>query len=500
MNKKISYIRELLVSNRLMIISFISGACVLIFELTATRISAPYLGTTIYVWTSIIGVILAALAAGYAYGGYLADKRKNINDLVFLLCLSAFVILIIIFAKDYIINFITDSFAVLQLQAFIASLLLFGPPTFILGVIAPYLAKLNISSTTTSGKNVAQISAAGTLGSLFGTFFTGYILFGYLGVDQILSIICLLLVIVSMLINIHPLLFVRVGIVLLALINFTTFKVPMSVIGLDAARVTDLSTKYNRALVLDSQRQGKTVRALQTDNAGWQSAILVEKPDELILPYIKALADISGLAKSGEFLHIGGGAFTLPQHLANNKPGSQIDVIEIDDKLESISSQYFKFNKPPNLKIYNLDGRQFLNSNEKKYDLVVIDAFNSLVPPFQLLTKESVQKINYSLKSDGLVAVNLIGSLNGKNSLLPSAAYTTHKEIFDNVLLIQVNPSLHPERTQNIILIASHSSLEDRLKTSSPATAKMLDAIFPAKNGMVLTDDYAPVERLGANL
>lgn len=163
-------IRSLVQKYQFEIISFFVGATVMTLELTASRIVAPYIGLNIYVWTSIIGVILASLAIGYLLGGRLADKRKKSLDIVYLLLCSAILIGALNSIKDSILKSISNLNISLQLQALLASSFLFVAPTVLLGSISPYLARLKIHKVVNSGTQLSRISAAGTIGSLFGTF------------------------------------------------------------------------------------------------------------------------------------------------------------------------------------------------------------------------------------------------------------------------------------------------------------------------------------------
>ncbi len=156
--------------HRYIIVNFIVGAVELTLELTATRIAAPYIGLTIYVWTSVIGVILASLALGYLLGGKLADKNKRSADVAYLLLGAAISIGFINGIKDPLLAVLSRQAIPLQFNALLASCLLFAVRRFFWAACPPYLARLSISSVRTSGTQVSRINAAGTFGALFGTF------------------------------------------------------------------------------------------------------------------------------------------------------------------------------------------------------------------------------------------------------------------------------------------------------------------------------------------
>jgi predicted membrane-bound spermidine synthase len=182
-------------------VNFVTGGVILTFELVASRIITPYIGGTIYTWTSIIGVILAALATGYWYGGKLADERHKKSDIVLLLIAAAFLILVVNLFKDKVLTIISGINWPLQWQAFIAGVILFAAPTAVLGAISPYLTRLSITDIKTSGQRVARMNTWGTIGSLCGTFLTGYVTFGYMGTKMVIFSLTIALLLVSFVIS-----------------------------------------------------------------------------------------------------------------------------------------------------------------------------------------------------------------------------------------------------------------------------------------------------------
>ena len=428
-------------------VNFVAGAVVLTFELVATRVAAPYIGTTIYTWTSIIGVILAALAAGYWYGGYLADKRKRAEDVILLLMIAAGLIFIINLIKDWLLYQISQTDLPLQIQAFGASLLLFAPPAVALGAVSPYLARLSLTGLGTSGRHIARISAAGTIGSLVGTFLTGYLLFGFIGTRNILSVLVLFLVLGSFLLTSR---FILIPRILLGSAAFLSLVISpnLHLTGV----VSDIDTHYQRLAVRDTFFHGRPVRILQTDALAWQSGIYRDGDDGLAFPYIRAFSYLAASAQpTDDYLAIGGGAFTLPQYLAEKYPRSNVDVVEIDDRLKQVSSSYFNFKPLDNLHIIEADGRQFLNNNKKVYDLIFVDTFDSITPPFQMLTKEAVGRIGNSLKPEGVVAVNVVSAYQGPKAEFIEAVYKTYLSSFKSVLVFPVY-NADAYRRQNLLL------------------------------------------------
>ncbi len=490
-------LRDKLGNYSLEFVNFTVGAVVLTFELVAARIVTPYIGNTIYTWTSIIGVILAALAAGYWLGGWLADHRKQTDDVVKLLTLAAACILIMAVLKDGILSTISGNSLPLQLQALLAGLVLFAIPTLLLGAASPYLARLSITDIKTSGQRLARMSAAGTAGSLLGTFLTGYVLFGYLGTHVIICLLILTLIAISFVLPGRLLLVQRSLIALAAaLLSFTSL--PVNAAGL----VRDADTAYSRVLIRNVQITGGPARILQIDNQGLESGEYLDGSNRLAFGYNRAFAFLSGLnARAEDCLIIGGGAFSLPSYFSRTQPGTRIDVVELDGKLQNLSSEYFGFKKPDGMQIYTQDGRAFLNRNNRRYDAIYNDAFTSVIPPFQLLTKEATLRLKASLKAGGFVAMNIISPLDSEPFL---STAKTIRSVFPFAVAFPVNPSLRREANQNIILVASNDKIQSSQLEALAQTAEehdfALNSFTPdLKSGIVMTDNYAPVERLVSN-
>lgn len=487
------------INHRLEVVNFFVGAVVLTFELTAVRIAAPYIGMTIYVWTSIIGTILAALAIGYTLGGYLADKRKNYQDIVLLLLLAAILIFIINLIKDWFLYEIGHVSWPLQWQAFVASVVLFAPPTIVLGSISPYLARLAITDVRTSGRRLSRINAAGTVGSLVGTFVTGYFLFGFIGTKDILDVLALCLIVVSFLILPRFLLPTK----LLVVAGFILFLFLPPKIHL-AGVFRDIDTNYSRIIVREFSLEKRPVLIMQTDSSLWQSGIYLGGDKGLVFPYAKAFAYAAKqLNNPRSFLVMGGGAFTFPTYLAQTYPAAHIDTVEIDGQLESISQQYFGYKNQANLNVIRADGRQYLNYNSGQYDAIFMDVFVSYIPPFQLLTKEAAVQYNKALNSKGLLAINIVSPVQGPGKTFIVSVVNTYQQVFKNVEVYRVSPDTSPAVKQNLIILASQNAINiGNITFNSPDEAQLFSHRVQLNNGTgrVLTDDFAPVERLADSI
>jgi hypothetical protein len=163
------------------LIAVLNGAIIMVLEIVGARIIAPHFGSSVYVWTAVIGVILGVLSAGYWYGGRLADRHASDRGLSLILGLAALVLLVSLLTRELSLGLAETLGGDIRLQALVAALLIFAPANFLMGTVSPYLAKLRITELSTAGSSVGGLYAAGTAGSIVGTFAAGYWLISVMG-------------------------------------------------------------------------------------------------------------------------------------------------------------------------------------------------------------------------------------------------------------------------------------------------------------------------------
>ena len=475
---------------------FVSGAIVMIYEIIGSRILAPYIGTSTYVWTSLIGVILGSLSLGYWLGGKMADRRPSSKVLASVLFIASLLVTITLLLQE-IFLFVLATFSMrLEFKAVIAALVLFAPASVLFGFVTPYAIRLKMESVENAGKTVGRLYALSTVGSILGTFVAGFVLLPFVGSVRTLYLIIAVLFALSVLLVPFKLNAKSVAVLLLFLLGIGANEfIRYSLLKYYSLR--DFDTQYSRIRVWDSNNtpNRRPVRVLSTDPFSTQSSMYLDGDDmaSRYLAYYHLLRHFK--PDFQKTLNIGGAGYSFPKDYVKKYPGKEIDVVELDPQVTQIARDYFRLKEDENLRSFNEDGRTFLNQNQEKYDAIVMDAFGSLFSvPFQLTTIEAVRKINSSLSDDGVVLVNLISAIEGDNSYFLQAEYKTYTEVFPNVALFRLAPG--GTGTQNLILVASKAP-KMSFETQDAELAPLLKNRYTesiAMNVPVLTDDLAPVE------
>jgi spermidine synthase len=490
--KKIKFILEITV--------FVCGAVVMIYEIVGSRLLAPYIGTSTYVWTSLIGVILAALSLGYWLGGKIADKKPDIKILASVIFLAGGAIGVTIFFKDAILSFIGISPLILEIKSVLAALLLFAPASVLLGFVTPYAVKLKMSDLADAGKTVGRLYALSTVGSILGTFLAGFFLIPFVGATRTLYVIAAALILLSILLA--PFALTRTNLTLLVLFVFGIAVNEFKNYYLAATQdFHEIDTEYNTARIITTadEKSGKKIRNLTIDPSVTQSRMYLDS-DELVSEYAKYYHLIRHFKPDFQnVLMIGGAGYSYPKEYLKTYPNAEIDVVEIDPQMTEIAKKYFRLTENPRLNIIHEDGRIFLNRAESnKYDAVLMDAFGSLFSvPFQLTTIESVKQISRVLKTDGAVIFNIGGALTGSSSRFLQAEYATYKKVFPQVFIFKVNPEKPDSEVQNLIMLASKSETPLSFATGDSEISRLLAHLYDKEisaDQPVLTDELAPVE------
>ena len=468
---------------RLELAAFVSGFGLMAYELAAARILAPTIGSSTYVWTSVIGVIIAALSIGYYVGGMVADKRGYRHDISILLLLITLMVTVTLLLYPAVLDMIASWSQVdVRLQAISAATLLFAPASFLLGMLSPYLVKLNVQSLASSGRSVASLSALNSIGVIVGTFATGFILFGYIGSRETIALVAVLLLMTSWLFGGRYRVKSRiiVSIVLAALILTPLAPAPKNSAIMDSKPVS-IDTASAHYTISDFFYGIDFVRGLQTGPGGIQSAVSLSGSSRPVFWYTNELAALTLKQSPQKVLVLGGGTFTLPRYLADKLPNAKIDVVEIDPELKDIAKKYFYYDSPSNVNLIFSDARTYVNQSKSTYDVIIADVYGDSYIPFSLMTKEYGEAIAKLLDPNGVVLANIVGGTAGPCRTVfdsVSAAYLTD---LDNGWY-KMNSGTSRARGNMIAVYTNRDDLKYGEKISN--------------DGQLYNDNYSPSERL----
>jgi predicted membrane-bound spermidine synthase len=358
------------------LVVLICGAVVMIYEITGSRVLAPFIGTSTYIWTSLIGVILGALSLGYWLGGRLADRVPKKGVLASAIIAASALIGLTILIKDLFLIAIASFPLGLELKAVAAALVLFAPASIALGFVTPYAVKLRMDSLGEAGRTIGRLYALSTVGSIVGTFAAGFFLLPYLGTNRSLYLITAALFLTAFILipfRVNRRNIGAASILILAIAaNELTLYSMYRAIGFE-----DIDTEYNRVRVFRATDPStdRPIEAMTFDPYSTQSAMFIDN-DELVFEYTKFYHLIRVLSPGFQrSLMIGGAGYSFPKGFLATYPNASLAVVEIDPKLTEIARRRFRLHDDSRLRIFHEDGRVFLNRADKDlYDVVMMDA------------------------------------------------------------------------------------------------------------------------------
>ena len=213
--------------------------------------------------------------------------------------------------------------------------------------------------------------------------------------------------------------------------------------------------------VVDTVYNNRPSRMLfSKDRIAAESGIALDNNTELLFDYNERFMELIRGLKPKRVLLIGGGAFTLPKAINEEFPDIALDVVELDPELYKISKKYFGFQPNNNTHIYIQDGIEYLESTKQLYDLIIVDVFSNNIIPESFQSKYFIKSLKKSLRKDGIIAMNIIASYNGRLSTSLSHLISIFKLSFDDVQLYQVDYGLSLWISQNFIITAQNVSRE----------------------------------------
>jgi spermidine synthase len=471
---------------------FFASAGVLVVEIVALRLLAPYFGLTLETSTMVIAIALAAIASGSWTGGRLADQVPPLGLVGPLLAVSGAVVAL----TPALVRATAASGSTL-LVTVVAALMIFIPGA-LLAAVTPLVTKLSLHSLEHTGTVVGRLSGISTAGSIAGTVVTGFVLISRVPVSGIMIGLGLALV--------------AVAVVLMGLSRRRVVVLPVAALVLSGAVVAtvpsgcDLETAYHCADVRSDPARSSG-RTLVLDGAS-HSYVDLDDPTHLEYDYVRGVvATVDSAFPPGAALrahHLGGGGLTVPHYLAATRPGTRSTVSEIDPGVLRLDRELLGLGPEDGIELTVEDARLGLGRRgSASLDLVVGDAFGGVSVPWHLTTRETVAEIERVLDDDGVYVLNVIdsGSLD-----FARAEAATLAGVFEHVAVASepaVVDRTNGQRGANVVLAASNRPLDGE---AVAARLQQLGTTWSVVTGerasgwwgdaVTLTDDYAPVDQL----
>ncbi len=485
---------------------FISSAILLVLEIVAGRLIAPYVGVSIYSWTSIIGVILAGLSLGNWVGGRWADRGGTDEAIGITLLLAAIFCIASLMLLTFVAPVLQTSQLDLISSSFIYVLTMFFLPAMLLGIITPLLTTMALHLDIRTGHIVGRMHALAALGSILGTFITGYWLVQYFGTRMIIigSAICLALLALPFLRKTrttHVVLLITLGVSTIMLTQVRNgFANPCQwESNYFCVRVVDASSyEYGaaKALILDHLLHGINHK---------------QKPDLLISPYVHAMDEIVRIHFKLQnedsrlrYFFAGGGAYTQPRAIFARYPNAHITVAELDPQVTSAAEQELFVNTSSMHVIHN-DARVALQSIRDSYDVIITDVFHDVSVPYHMITQEFAKIVKRKLHPQGMYLINIV-DIYPDAKLVKSLINTLQLEFNHVDVWLEEEPEQHL-RVTYVISANNFRPLPQEVKSKHGfdrqwrrVNKNLSSSGTPLANLPILTDDFVPVERLLAGV
>lgn len=471
---------------------FGAGIGALATEITASRLLAPYFGSSTVVWANLIGIVLAALALGYWLGGRVADRRPDRRLLGWIVLTAAVFVAVIPFAAkpflDLTVEGLDSASAGAVVGSFLAVLLLCSPPVVLLGMVSPFSIRLAVTSIATAGAVAGRLYALSTAGSLLGTFLPALVLIPAIGTQRTFLVVAVLLAATSCF-----MLGARYLLVTALLAGLLVVQ-PGAIKG-EKGLIHEETSAYQYIAVVQ-RPDGRRVLHLNEGvaiHSVWRPHTVLtggEWDAYLALPPLlgRPLRRVAILGNAGG---------TSARALGVYYPDATIDGVELDPAVTRVGREYFGLDDNPRLTVHNVDARPFLRSTDTTYDLIVVDAYRQPYVPFYLATREFFRLVRDHLAPGGIVALNVAAVPDDKR--LVDAVGGTLAAEFPQVLA-------WPALRFNTFVLGltrplSRTELRARLASGPPDLAPLRNLLARDARPMAVaehpwTDDRAPVEWL----
>lgn len=489
---------------------FVSGAVLMALEIAGSRVLAPYFGSSIFVWGSLISVVMTALSVGYYWGGWLSTREPSYGKLALLLLTPGVFIFFLPFVYDAINEWIAMQDFGTRMNPLIACSVLFLLPGVFMGTVSPYVIRLAATQLHTVGSTAGTLYAVSTAGSIFGTLLTAFYLIPVLGVSNIIRslgivLVCLSLVVVPLirLQRVSPARAVATVSVFLGLINMVWAPIAW------AKTILQKDTFYHRIRIEEDDE----ARYMYFDRT-LQSAMNLKDPTALRLIYSRYTSlGFTFRPDAKKMLLIGLGGGSIPKKLNKEFPTLEIDAVELDPEVIKMAKDHFNVKEGKNLRLHAQDGRLFLTRTQNQYDIILLDAYFTDAMPFHLATKQFFELAQRKLTPNGIVVANLISAVTGPSGKIVRSFVRTQRQVFPQTYVFAARrpDNVSTDSIQNVIVVATRDKQRVDIKEIVKRASGLDKGLFPdpvqdiavayfdkplPEDVPILTDDYAPTDNL----
>lgn len=249
--------------------------------------------------------------------------------------------------------------------------------------------------------------------------------------------------------------------------------------------IYETSGDFGSYKVIDKVYDGRSARVLYGGHNSPQSGVATDGGPDLLFNYNQRFLEIVESIRPSSILIIGGGAFTLPTAILNRFDDVTVDVVEIDPLLPDIAKEYFDLPDDPRLSIFTQDGREYVSSSTKKYDLIILDAFSGYSIPDHLITVEAAREYEKLLTPHGVMGINFISAYHSYKQSLTYQLHAVFSDAFATVEIFPCDPYMSTPYEQNLILLASKNIDMPRLDyfqaTAIELAAMRIDSLLHDK-------------------
>lgn len=499
--------------------TFICGMTVMAVELSASRLMAPYYGSSMITWTVLIGLVMTALSLGNFLGGRLADRPGTEENLFAMIWTASVWIALIPLLGKYVItgSFLVFAFifpeSLLLAGVVFCCLAIFTIPCLLLGAATPCLVKLCLPDLDRTGRVAGELYALSTIGSIVGTFIPTFLTIPTIGTTRTFLLFALVLNLVADAYYFsRAVKRKRLATVTLLLAALLVGPIPTS-FAFWKPTLFEGESVYNYLQVTATEGGG---RALSTHvEIGHQSVFY---PDHQVSGSYWEYALAAPLMRPGtasgtpwDGLILGFGAGTFARQARHFLPGANLTGVEIDGDIVRLGERFFGV-QPADARVVVDDARTFLrrpaivmDPAPDPVDVIFLDAFQDVTVPFHLSTREFFSEVLGWLGKDGVLVVNVNLRFKGKNGLLEHLAQTI-RTAFPAVYRFDIPGGL------NSLLFAPRSPQAWEAFTRqvtgwpdrhplAPLLREVRDLAVPVGPGpLLLTDEVAPVEFLSQEI